>query len=137
MTRCLPQEQFCVVLSRLNSIHACCGAHAQNAIHKVLEALHSLLTRDEERESKHLQHVGGGLHCTLCTHHACRCIGLNCISHIQRHPTGRHPWGMLSIVVQPAAWRLGLTCQRAAYRFEMKATTKDTTSAATKCKVLR
>ncbi|KAK9868342.1 hypothetical protein WJX84_010700 [Apatococcus fuscideae] len=53
------EEQFCVVLSRLNSIHACCGAHAQNAIHKVLEALHSLLTRDEERESKHLQHVGG------------------------------------------------------------------------------
>ena len=53
------QDLFGVVLSSLNTVGPLCGHQQIQSIRKVFEALQSLLKRDEAREQKHVQHVGG------------------------------------------------------------------------------
>ncbi len=53
------QDLFSIVLASLDSIGRVSGYQHHRAIQKVLEALHGLLARDEAREQKHVQHVGG------------------------------------------------------------------------------
>ena len=53
------QEAFSIVLTSLANLRASYGATHFRAIRKVLEALHGLLKRDEDREQKHIQHIGG------------------------------------------------------------------------------
>ena len=47
------------MLSTVVKFGECCGSHPCQSMRSTLESLQSLLMRDEERETKHLQHLGG------------------------------------------------------------------------------
>ncbi|KAK9844436.1 hypothetical protein WJX74_002496 [Apatococcus lobatus] len=53
------EELFCLVLGTVMKFEQCCGSQLCQSMRKTLESLQSLLMRDEERESKHVQHLGG------------------------------------------------------------------------------
>ena len=59
LTKCLMQDLFCLVLGTVVKFGECCGSQPCQSMRSTLESLQSLLMRDEEREAKHLQHLGG------------------------------------------------------------------------------
>ena len=56
---CPMQDLFCLVLGSVVRFKHFCGSQACQSMAKTLHSLQSLLVRDEERETKHLQHLGG------------------------------------------------------------------------------